>query len=104
MRLSWNEIRARAAAFAREWADAAYEKGETQSFSRAERGALLMGGVGWAAGEWIGPGGPRRLQNGRLVASAARGGFDSHALPPDGASDPAPFRRRRAGGRGSRGS
>ncbi len=32
MRLSWNEIRARAAAFAREWADAAYEKGETQSF------------------------------------------------------------------------
>ena len=32
MRLSWNEIRARAASFAREWADAAYEKGETQSF------------------------------------------------------------------------
>ena len=32
MRLSWNEIRARAANFAREWADAAYEKGETQSF------------------------------------------------------------------------
>ena len=32
MRLSWNEIRARAAAFAREWADAAYEKGEAQSF------------------------------------------------------------------------
>ena len=32
MRLSWNEIRARAAGFAREWADAAYEKGETQSF------------------------------------------------------------------------
>ncbi len=32
MRLSWNEIRPRAAAFAREWADAAYEKGETQSF------------------------------------------------------------------------
>ena len=32
MRLSWNEIRARAAAFAREWADARYEKGETQSF------------------------------------------------------------------------
>lgn len=32
MRLSWNEIRARAAAFAREWADAHYEKGETQSF------------------------------------------------------------------------
>ncbi len=32
MRLSWNEIQARAADFAREWADAAYEKGETQSF------------------------------------------------------------------------
>ncbi len=32
MRLSWNEIRARAAAFAREWSDAAYEKGEAQSF------------------------------------------------------------------------
>ena len=32
MRLSWNEIRARAAKFAEEWSDAAYEKGETQSF------------------------------------------------------------------------
>ena len=32
MRLSWNEIRARAAEFAREWADASYERGETQSF------------------------------------------------------------------------
>ena len=32
MRLSWNEIRARAAGFARKWADAGYEKGETQSF------------------------------------------------------------------------
>ena len=32
MRLSWNEIRARAAEFAREWADEGYEKGETQSF------------------------------------------------------------------------
>ena len=32
MRLSWNEIRARAAVFAAEWQDAAYEKGETQSF------------------------------------------------------------------------
>ncbi len=32
MRLSWNEIRVRAAAFAAEWRDAAYEKGETQSF------------------------------------------------------------------------
>ena len=32
MRLSWNEIRARAAAFAREWAGETYEKGETQSF------------------------------------------------------------------------
>jgi len=32
MRLSWNEIRVRAGAFARDWADARYEKGETQSF------------------------------------------------------------------------
>ena len=32
MRLSWNEIRVRAAAFADEWKDAHYEKGETQSF------------------------------------------------------------------------
>lgn len=30
--LSWNEIRKRAASFAREWKDAAYEKGETHSF------------------------------------------------------------------------
>ncbi len=35
MRLSWNEVRARAAAFAEEWKDAAYEKGETQSFYNA---------------------------------------------------------------------
>ena len=32
MRLSWNEVRVRAASFAEEWRDAAYEKGETQSF------------------------------------------------------------------------
>ena len=32
MRLSWNEIRARAGAFAHEWQDAAYEKADTQSF------------------------------------------------------------------------
>ncbi len=32
MRLSWNEIRARAAEFARNWADASCEKGEAQSF------------------------------------------------------------------------
>ena len=32
MRLSWNEVRVRAASFATEWRDAAYEKGETQSF------------------------------------------------------------------------
>ena len=32
MRLSWNEIRARAAQFAVEWADATYERGEAQSF------------------------------------------------------------------------
>lgn len=32
MRLSWNEIRTRAAAFAREWAGEGYEKGQTQLF------------------------------------------------------------------------
>ena len=32
MRLSWNEIRARAAAFAQEWADKGYERGQTQLF------------------------------------------------------------------------
>ena len=32
MRLSWNEVRVRAASFAKEWRDAAYEKGGTQSF------------------------------------------------------------------------
>ena len=32
MRLSWNEIRSRAADFSREWSGAGYEKGETQSF------------------------------------------------------------------------
>ena len=35
MRLSWNEMRVRAAEFANEWRDAAYEKGETQSFYNA---------------------------------------------------------------------
>ena len=35
MRLSWNEMRARAARFADEWRDAAYEKGEMQSFYNA---------------------------------------------------------------------
>ena len=35
MRLSWNEMRARAASFAAEWRYAAYEKGETQSFYNA---------------------------------------------------------------------
>ena len=34
MRLSWNEIRTRAAAFAQEWADEGYEKGQTQLFYR----------------------------------------------------------------------
>jgi len=32
MRLSWNEIRARAAHFAEEWKDAHYERGESQTF------------------------------------------------------------------------
>ena len=35
MRLSWNEIRSRAATFAQDWRDATYEKGETQSFYNA---------------------------------------------------------------------
>ncbi len=35
MRLSWNEIRVRAKSFSKDWADAAYEKGETQSFYNA---------------------------------------------------------------------
>ena len=35
MRLSWSEVRARAAAFAEDWKDATYEKGETQSFYNA---------------------------------------------------------------------
>ena len=35
MRLSWNEVRARAAVFAEDWRDAAYEKSETQSFYNA---------------------------------------------------------------------
>ncbi len=34
MRLSWNEIRARAARFAQGWKDAGYEKGQTQLFYR----------------------------------------------------------------------
>ena len=34
MRLSWNEIRSRAADFARKWEGAGYEKGETQLFYR----------------------------------------------------------------------
>ena len=32
MSLNWNEIRSCAAEFSSEWQDAAYEKGETQSF------------------------------------------------------------------------
>jgi hypothetical protein len=32
MRLSWNEIRARAGRFSEEWKDARYERGETQTF------------------------------------------------------------------------
>ncbi|WP_432344355.1 DNA methyltransferase [Shinella yambaruensis] len=34
MRLSWNEIRSRAAAFSREWEGEGYEKGQTQLFYR----------------------------------------------------------------------
>ena len=32
MRLSWNEVRVRAGVFAKRWQDAAFEKGDTQSF------------------------------------------------------------------------
>jgi hypothetical protein len=32
MRLSWAEIRAKAARFAEDWKDAHYERGETQTF------------------------------------------------------------------------
>lgn len=35
MHLSWNEVRSRAAGFAKDWREAAYEKGETQSFYNA---------------------------------------------------------------------
>lgn len=35
MPLSWNEIRDRAVAFSREWADAASERAEAQSFWNA---------------------------------------------------------------------
>ena len=35
MRLSWSEVRARAAAFDHEWGAAAYEKDETQNFCNA---------------------------------------------------------------------
>ncbi len=35
MRLSWNEIRARAAKFSDDWNEAVYERGETQSFYNA---------------------------------------------------------------------
>lgn len=34
MRLSWNEIKRRAATFAQEWAGKGYEKGNTQLFYR----------------------------------------------------------------------
>ena len=34
MRLSWNEVRLRAATFAKDWAGEGYEKGQTQLFYR----------------------------------------------------------------------
>ena len=43
MRLSWNEARARAAVFADEWLDAAYEKGESQSFYNAVFAVFVFG-------------------------------------------------------------
>lgn len=46
MRLSWNEIRARAAAFAREWAGAHYERGEALEKPIVRgRAKLLSNGV-----------------------------------------------------------
>ncbi|HZR64622.1 MAG TPA: hypothetical protein VFA85_05695 [Terriglobales bacterium] len=39
MRLSWPEIRARAAKFATDWKDAHYERGETQESELAPEGA-----------------------------------------------------------------
>ena len=84
MRLSWNEIRTRAADFAREWADAAYEKGDTQTFyneffeifgkrrrdvaryeERVQRLDNTAGFIDHAAG---------RLPGGRPVAVATLGG------------------------------
>ena len=51
MHLSWNEVRARAAAFAEDWKAAAYEKGETQSWSCPD---FVDGyGFGRAGGSWL---------------------------------------------------
>lgn len=35
MRLTWDQVRARAGAFAHDWREAHYEKGEAQSFYHA---------------------------------------------------------------------
>ena len=43
MRLSWNEIRARAARFADEWRDAAYEKGIMWKSAGVGGGASISG-------------------------------------------------------------
>ncbi|MCA3565236.1 MAG: class I SAM-dependent DNA methyltransferase [Methylocystis sp.] len=60
MRLDWNDIKARAAIFADEWKDAAYERGETQSFYNdffalfgvpRRRVASFESGVNLAAGK-----------------------------------------------------
>ena len=57
MRLSRNEIRVRAASFARNWADAGYDKGETQSFGsrgliETSWGHSKVDGQGAMVGAW----------------------------------------------------
>ena len=52
MRLSWNEIRARAARFAEEWAHAHYERGESQTFARPVTIFSPFDGHMFAAAPW----------------------------------------------------
>ena len=69
MRLSWNEVRARAAAFAQDWRDAAYEKGETQSFYN----------------DFFAVFGVQRRSIARYVAHVAKldNRYDPNPMPPD---------------------
>ena len=50
MRLSWNEVRTSAAAFADEWRDAVYEKGGTQSFLQRRLRRVRSAATGSRAG------------------------------------------------------